>query len=340
MIDQNTINEFLRTSTTGLLFHREGQELEFKAQFIFASLAEYLKDFAGFANNKGGYIIFGVTDSPRRADGLNEAALQQFDRIDPDRITRDIIEVFSGSISWEQATFNLSGRNFGVFKIYEATTKPIIAKKDEGRDNIIKNGDILFRYGGRTQKIQYAELESIIIKRIEKNNKQWLDLMTKIAKTGVQNAAILDTEKAVIEKGNAQILVIDEELAEKLKFIKQGEFFEKDCTTALQLVADVVPVERIEVIKKVKENLLKEYPLSSIDLVNEVKKKLPETKRNDIWSVIAENKIKETEDYSAFNFRNKRQYDIYQSTKRVPSGTPSIYNIKAVDLVLKILKNE
>jgi predicted HTH transcriptional regulator len=41
------------------LHHREGQELEFKEQFSFAGLAEYFKDFAAFANNRGGYLIFG-----------------------------------------------------------------------------------------------------------------------------------------------------------------------------------------------------------------------------------------------------------------------------------------
>ena len=86
-------------------------------------------------------------------------------------------------------------KSFGVFRIFEARTKPIIAKKDEGKDQIIKNGEIYYRYGGRTQKIQYAELESIINRRVEQNNKHWLDLMSKIATAGPQNAAILDTER-------------------------------------------------------------------------------------------------------------------------------------------------
>src|SRR5690606_19908077 len=109
------------------------------------------------------------------------------------------------NINWEQGVFKINDKDFGVFRIYQASTKPIISKKDEGKDQLIKNGEIYFRYGGRTQKIQLPELEAIINKRVEQNNSQWLDLMSKIGKAGPEYAAILDTEKSVIEKGNSKL---------------------------------------------------------------------------------------------------------------------------------------
>lgn len=253
MIEENHLAELLRTTTGGYLHHREGQELEFKEQFNLAGLADYFRDFAAFANNKGGYLIFGVTDTPRKLSGLSDAALEQFNKIDAEKITGFLLEIFSGNISWEQVNFEFKGKTFGVFRIYPATVKPIIAKKDEGKDQVIKNGEIYYRYGGRTQKIQFAELENIINSRIEHNNSQWLDLMSKIGKAGPNNAAILDTEKSIIEKDDAKILVVDEELAQKLKFIKEGEFVEKKGAAALKLVGDVVPIDKVEVIKKVKK---------------------------------------------------------------------------------------
>lgn len=87
-----------------------------------------------------------------------------------------------------------------MFRVHESQTKPIIAKNNNGEKQTIKNGEVYYRYGGRTQRIQSAELESIINKRIEKNNKQWLDLMSKIGSAGPQNIAILDTERSLIEK--------------------------------------------------------------------------------------------------------------------------------------------
>lgn len=250
MIDEAHIREMLRV-VGGRLYHREGQELEFKEQFNLAGLADYFRDFAAFSNNRGGYLIFGVKDSPRVPIGLTPSALDQFNKIDPEKITGFLLELFSADIRWEQVVVECDSKSFGVFRIFEADTKPVIAKKDEGKDQIIKNGEIYYRYGGRTQKIQYAELQSIIERRVQQNNKQWLDLMSKIGKAGPQNAAILDTERALIEKDDTKILVLDEDLANKLKFIKEG-FVRQKGETTLKLVGDVVPVDKIEVIRKVR----------------------------------------------------------------------------------------
>ena len=74
---------------------------------------------------------------------------------------------------------------------------------DEGKDQTIKNGEIYYRYGGRTQKILSAELESIISQRVAQNNQYWLDLMSKIGRAGPENVAILDTEKALIRNSKS-----------------------------------------------------------------------------------------------------------------------------------------
>lgn len=340
MINEDHIKELLRTNINGNLHHREGQELEFKEQFNLAGLADYFRDFSAFANNKGGYLIFGVTDTPRKLKGLSPQSLAQFEKIDPEKITGYLLDIFSGNISWEQIVLNYRNKSFGVFKIYPANVKPIIAKKDEGKEQNIKNGEIYYRYGGRTQKIQFAELESIINKRIENNNSQWLELMSKIGKAGPNNAAILDTEKSVIEVDNTKILVVDEELANKLKFIKEGEFVEKKGATTLKLVGDVVPIDKIEVVKRVKENLIKDYPLSAMELIEQVKLKFPDCKQGEIYNVIDENDIRSNEQYSVYNFRSKKHEDKFKSTGILPTGTPNIYKQSTVDFIVQILKNQ
>ena len=339
MIEEGVINELLRLKGKHL-YHREGQELEFKEQFNFAGLADYFRDFAAFSNNRGGYLIFGVKDSPRVLIGLSEKAKEQFDKIDPEKITGYLLDIFTSDIHWEQAQIEIGGMTFGVFRVYEAATKPVIARKDEGKDQVIKNGDIYYRYGGRTQKIQHAELEIIINKRIERNNQQWLNLMSKIGRAGPQNAAILDTEKALIEKDDSRVLVLDENLAKKLKFIKEGEFVERRGAATLKLVGDVVPVDKVEVIKRVKENLIRLYPLAAMDLLDEVKKVISDAKSNAVWNIIRDNGLKDNPDYSAYNFRNKKQEDKYKQTGEVPSVTPSIYNQNAVDFIINVLKGQ
>lgn len=336
-IDEDNIRSILRLKGK-YLYRREGQELEYKEQFNLAGLADYFKDFAGFSNNRGGYIIFGIKDSPRVPLGLSESSMEQFEKIDPERITGFLLDTFSSDIRWEQQLIDLYKKTFGVFRIYEAATKPVIVKKNVGKNHLLKNGDIYYRYGGRTQKIQFAELENIISSRVEKNNVQWLDLMAKIGKAGPQNAAILDTERALIEKEDTQILVVDETLASKLSFVREGRLSKIEGSPTLKLVGDVMPIEQVEVIKKVRENLLKEYPLSAMELAEKIKGAVPGVTQNDVWRAIKENDIKSNPDYSMYNFRNKRQEDTYRESGVIPSSTPSIYNQKAFDFLTNVLK--
>lgn len=336
MIDEDHIRELLRVKEK-YLYHREGQELEFKEQFNLAGLADYFRDFAAFANNRGGYLIFGVKDSPRIPTGLSDSSLDQFEKVDPARITGYLLGIFSPDIRWAQATVKIDDKSFGVWRVFAAHTKPVIAKKDEGKEQVLKNGEIYYRYAGRTQKIQFAELEAIINYRVKQNNNQWLDLMNKIGRAGPQNAAILDTERSLIEKDESRILVLDKKLAQKLKFIKEGEFVEKGGDATLRLIGDVVPVDKVEIVQKVKEDLLKLYPNTARQLADSIKVILPSVKQNAIWKAIAENKLKANSDYAAYIFPNKARQDRYEQTGRAGSA-PSIYNQRAIDFLVNVLR--
>ena len=52
-------------TSSGLLKSRESNTVEFKENFNASNTSKYAKTMAAFANNKGGYIIFGITDRPR-----------------------------------------------------------------------------------------------------------------------------------------------------------------------------------------------------------------------------------------------------------------------------------
>lgn len=330
MITKEDFEELLRLSENGRVYHRESQTLEFKEQF----------NFAAFANNKGGFLIFGVTDSPNREpNGLSEKAINQFEKIDEERITGFLNEIFSGHITWSKEVYVNNDKTFAAFKIVQAHIRPVIAKKDAGKDQTIKNGEIYYRYGGRTQKIEFSELEALINERIERSNRDWMDLLSKIGKIGPTNAAIYDLENSVLEKDNSKILVVDEELSRKIKFIKEGEFEEKKGAPTLKLVGDVLPINKVDVIKHVKENLLKEYPLTATQLCNEVKKKTG-CSQKDVWTTIRENEIKFDKKYSVYNFRNKSHEDEFETNKNLANGTPSIYKNSTIDYIATSIKNK
>lgn len=340
MLSNIKIEELLKIKEDWYLYHRESRELEFKEQFNFWWLADYFRDFAAFANNSWWYLIFWVTDTPRTLTGLSGNSYEQFDKLDPEQITWFLLDIFSQTINWGFTTVKINNKKFWIFYIEESKQKPVIAKKDEWANQIIKNWEIYYRYWWRTQKIQFAELENIINHRIEQQNTYWIDLMAKIWRVWPSNAAILDTEKWMIEKNNDQVLVIDEDLTKKIKFIKEWEFSETEWEKTLKLVWDVVPIDTIEVTKFKKKNLLELYPFSAMQLVEKIRNIKPIIWQNKIWKIIAENDIKENQDYSYYNFRNRDKEEEYLNTWILPIWTPSLYNQNAIDYILKIFDNE
>lgn len=318
---------------------RESEELEFKEQFSLSALPDYYRSFAGFANNKGGYLVFGVKDSQRIPIGLNEKSNDQFKKIDPQRITQELLEVFSANIQWEQADVVDNEKTFGVFKISEASRKPVIAKKNYGKKQTIRAGEIYYRYAGRTQKIQYAELEAIVQFRIEENSKQWMDLMSRIAEIGPQNAAVLKIDGDLqFEQGNTPIFSLDEEFVKKIKNSDEINYLGVNNTEDGNFGNNVQPI--IGVIPKLKESLLNEYPLSATELAQKIKEKLPNTSIAKVWDTIKKHKMKDNSDYSVYIFRNKKQENQFKDSGKIPNGIPSVYNHAALTFILTELKSE
>jgi len=337
-IIQAVVEELLRQKPDGSLYHREQKDLEYKESFNLNGLAEYFRDFAAFANNVGGYIIFGVTDSPRRLKGLTKKSLAQFRKIDEEKISGFINEHFAPYIDWEMDTIKVRGHIFGVLYAYPSGSKPVICKKGDDR-KYLKNGEVYYRYAGRTEVIQYSELANIIEGRIKENNEQWLKKVKRIGESGPEHVGILDTASGILESKGGSLL-IDKELIKEINFIKEGNFDEKKGAKTLKLIGSVKPVGAIEVAKVIKKRLTDEYPYSYKRLESILKKERPGTKPSAIQKIMRENDMKNDVRYSSYNFRNKDQEDEYKKSGKPPKGIPSIYNDAAVQFILKVLSQK
>lgn len=325
------IKDFLKTDKDGYLFHREGKSLEFKEQFHLGDTKAYVKDFAAFANNNGGYIIFGVKDSPRELVGLKSKSQEQFKRLDSRVLSEEFLNDFAPDIEWEQDEIEIDGKVFGVFVIQKSSYKPIIARRDTDK---ISEGEIYYRYSGQTRRIKYGELNKILEERIEKNNEQWLKRISEIAESGPSNSAVFSTKGELHSSNDKKVLVIDEKLIKEIEFIREGNFVEKYGAKTLKLVGEIIPARTF----KVKRDLVKEYPYSALEFARLVKKENPNISINDVWKCIKQNKMKYNEDYSAFVFPNKKQQEEYIKNKEPRAGIPSIYNDNALHFVLDKLR--
>jgi hypothetical protein len=213
---------------------RESGWLEFKESFNWHSKDKYAKSMAAFANNKGGYIVFGVKDHPRELTGLQS---NNFETTDESKITAYLNSVFSPEILFEKFVIVIQSKNIGILYTHQAKTKPVVCLKYDGG---LKEADIYYRYNARSEKIKYAEIKALFELIKEEERKSWMEHFEKILKVGPTNAAILDIMGGEIS-GQGGTLVIDKKLVPKLKFIKEGNFQEKGRPT-LKLIGDVKPV--------------------------------------------------------------------------------------------------
>ena len=238
------------------IVNREGTTIEFKESYNHCNRAQYMKTIAAFANNRGGYIIFGVGDKPRCLIGLNDKSLSQFEDLKVEEFTKTMLDYFSPEIKWEHCTFEFRGMSFGVIYIHPLIRKPCICKKQYDNQNdkqnekySLREGDIYYRYGGRSQRIRYEELASIIDETRNNEEKQWINLIKKVAHIGIENAALLDMGAGNLS-GSSGSVVIDGELLQKLAFIKEGSFVETGGTPTLRLIGDITEISPGKVVVK------------------------------------------------------------------------------------------
>lgn len=225
--DIKLLRELIRTKSDGTLFHREKQDLEFKKNFQFKSMAKYLKTIAAFSNNQGGVIVFGISDSPRKPIGMSN---DQFNSIDSEKITEYLAKYFSPEILWSMEEYEIEGKKYGMFIILEYENKPVICKASAGK---IIEGEIYYRYRGRSEKIKFPEIQKIFIEREQLQKKMWMEHIEQIAKIGPQNISYIDLIRGEIPRKNGQNIVIDNNLLKSLTYVKEYESVEKKGAEAL-----------------------------------------------------------------------------------------------------------
>ena len=221
-------------SIANRIISRESGWLEFKESFNWNSKDKYTKSMVAFANNKGGYIVFGVKDQPRELVGLQS---NNFETTDEAKITSYLNSVFSPEIVFEKFVVEIHSKNIGVLYTHQARYKPVVCSKNDGD---LKESDIYYRYNAKSERIKYSELKLLLDQIKAEENKIWMEHFEKISKIGPTNAAILDILGGEII-GQGGTLVIDKKLVPKLKFIKEGNFQEGG-KTVLKLIGDVKPV--------------------------------------------------------------------------------------------------
>jgi len=238
---QDRLNSIFKLSAKDpdKLISRESNTLEFKESFGWNSVPKYARTCSAFSNNKGGYIVFGIKNRPHLLKGLSGKALTRFRELDPAELTTFLNSYLSPELEWDIHEYELEGRHFGILYVYESTTKPILCTKNNSDD--LKEGDIYYRYRGRSERIKFPELQAIFESRRAKEQKVWMRHLANIAKIGVRDAAVFDVHNGKVS-GAGGSFYIDESLLSQLTFIKSGEFSEQAGRPTLRLIGSLESV--------------------------------------------------------------------------------------------------
>jgi hypothetical protein len=220
------------STTSTHILSQESNWLEFKLNFNIANWEKYARTGAAFANANGGYIVFGIDDKLELVGMLNE----NFNNIKPHEITKNFNSSFAPALEWSMYLHEFQEKKFGLFFFSEAVGKPVIATTNRQE---FKEGDIVFRYRAMTEKIRYPELQKIIEARQKQNLESWLRYIKKIAHIGIDNVAVLDFLEGTVS-GSGGTLIIDENLLQKINFIREGKLHKREGAPTLRLMGDVV----------------------------------------------------------------------------------------------------
>ncbi|MEQ1710116.1 MAG: ATP-binding protein [Hyphomicrobium sp.] len=214
-----------------VLLSGESDEVEIKQSFHRPLHDRFLRAVAALANNRGGYVLFGVDDSTGCLTGLND---QRFKSADPSEFAMAIRSAMEPCPRFEIGTAEIGGAQLGAVYVHRETDGPVIAIKDE---QTFKAGVVYFRYPGESRAISGADFRRLLALRDRRARQEAAELAKRAVELG-GDGALLDFQTGQIE-GRSGSLFISPELLQKMQFIREGEFVQKDGAAALRLVGDV-----------------------------------------------------------------------------------------------------
>ena len=234
----------------GRVKSRERNDLEYKQSFGQSSWVKYAKTMASFANNIGGYILFGVKDNPREIVGVNKA----FDSFDQEKFTDLLNGLFSPEIVWDCGSVTVGGFSVGYIYTYPSMEKPVMALRQETSEKI-SSGDVYYRYRARSEKIKYSEMKRLLDEREKRESERIYKLIETVKNSETTNLGIVNYSNGHFSTPYGVDVTIDKRLVvqilRKAKYIKSGCLSEDVGTPVLKITGNIdlteaVPVPNIE----------------------------------------------------------------------------------------------
>lgn len=286
------LNALFRCSADGRIVATEAYDVEYKNNFNID--ADMFKTMNGLANNRGGYILFGVEPTKRELIGLDENKINYYKKnMDSEATRGKILTCCQPNMEYKHYLHRIEDKKFIVLFVPESKNKPHIFSMSISND--IKPGDIFYRYNDSVKKIQFAELSAIIENKREREQSKWMKFLGEIAKIGLDNALVIDAKngKLITADNYEDGIVLDESILSKFKLIKEGQFNEVSGDPTLKIVGTLAlktDTGKYELSSNINAvmNPNETHPYRAIDIFNNLIKDEVKTKDGKL---ISEGKI-------------------------------------------------
>lgn len=244
---------FLRSGGLWRLKAGESDEHECKLSFGFRYPGKWLRAIAALANNRGGYVLFGVHDKEQPANGIDLSytvaglATDDFFSTDTVKLTELLKATFDPTPRIQKAELRIAGRRVGILYVHAHPSRPVIATR---QSDDIREGDIFYRYPAQSSRIKYSDLRAMLDARDAQARSQILPMVEKLLNIGPDKAWVADLDAGALDDGR-HVIKLNPDLVERLKFIKEGEFDEKAGAPTLRLVGNVeIGAEESGIVRK------------------------------------------------------------------------------------------
>ncbi|MCW5688650.1 MAG: ATP-binding protein [Pseudolabrys sp.] len=168
----------------------ETDEIECKTSFHLGS--KTLRAIAALANNRGGYIFFGVDNDEIKVVGLQNSRFQD---TDPSKFSQAIRGAMEPTPRVEIGSFAIDKHTVGAIYVYEEPDGPVIASKT---DQEFREGTIYYRYPGESRAIGAAEFRKLLSARDSRIRQQSGATIARLMDLGPR-ATIVDVGGATPE---------------------------------------------------------------------------------------------------------------------------------------------
>lgn len=228
----------------------ESDKIEYKQSFQLSGEIinrSYLKTICGFANNKGGIIVFGVTPDSFELVGIPD----KFENLDNRYFSTTFGDSIDGAFDFCFFTSRIAMKLMGFLFIKEAKSKPVILKSNfDNSGEKGTAGDIYFRYPGRTSRISFADLRAMLSQEVKSQINKILNKVEYIASQGQENIAILNTQNGELNTENDTAkFILSKEILKDINLIQEGKIVQTDGAPAY-VIKGIVEIASEKVIEK------------------------------------------------------------------------------------------